>query len=91
MQDKFDAAGAVILGASFDTPELNALFRTGEGFSYALLCDTDKTVGTAYGVADADYPARATFVIQGGDIKKVWPKVSPAGHAAAVLEYVKTL
>ncbi len=62
-----------------------------EGFPFPLLCDTDKAVGTAYGVADAEYPTRATFVIKDGTIQKVWPDVSPMGHAAEVLEYVKSL
>ena len=56
-----------------------------------LLCDTDKSLGEAYGVADSDYPARATFVIKDGTVQKVWPNVSPQDHAAEVLAYVKTL
>ncbi len=69
----------------------NQTFRAAESFPYPLLCDTDKTVGAAYGVADGPVPARATFVIKGGEVKKVWPKVSPQGHAAEVLAYVKSL
>lgn len=69
----------------------NQTFLAAESFPYPLLCDTDKTVGTAYGVADSDYPTRATFVIHGGEIKKVWPAVSPQDHAAEVLAYIKTL
>lgn len=69
----------------------NQTFCTAEGFPYPLLCDTDKTVGRAYGVADSDYPTRATFAIKDGEIKKVWPNVSPQDHAAEVLAFVKTL
>jgi len=69
----------------------NSTFCTAEGFPFPLLCDKDKHVGKAYGVADGDYASRATFVIKDGEIKQVWPKVSPQGHAQEVLDFVKTL
>jgi thioredoxin-dependent peroxiredoxin len=42
----------VILGASFDTPEENDKFAKKYGFTFSLLCDTDKKMGVAYGAAD---------------------------------------
>ena len=52
-----------MLGASFDSPAENLAFRAKFGFPFDLLCDEDRTVGLAYGVADspdAVYPARVS-------------------------------
>jgi thioredoxin-dependent peroxiredoxin len=34
---------------------------------------------------------RATFLIKDGLVQKAWPKVKPEGHAAEVLEALKTI
>jgi peroxiredoxin Q/BCP len=39
----------VILGVSFDTPADNKKFAEKFGFNFPLICDTDRTIGTAYG------------------------------------------
>lgn len=88
---EFEVAGAAILGASFDPVADQDAFTEKEGIPFPLLADTDKAVGAAFGVADGDYAARATFVIKGGTVVKVWPNVSPQGHAAEVLEAVRSL
>ena len=41
---------------SFDSPAENKAFAEKFNFNYPLLCDTDRTIGTAYG-ANAD-PAK---------------------------------
>jgi hypothetical protein len=40
----------VIVGASFDTQSDNAAFAQKFGFPFLLLCDTDRSLGMAYGV-----------------------------------------
>lgn len=83
-------AGAAILGASFDTVEEQDQFTAAQNIPFPLLADTDRAVGAAFGVADGTFPTRATFVITDGAVAKVWPDVSPQGHAAEVLAYLQS-
>jgi peroxiredoxin Q/BCP len=39
----------VILGASFDSEADNKKFAEKFNFNFPLICDTDRTIGTAYG------------------------------------------
>ena len=43
----------MILGVSFDTAAENKAFAEKFHFNFPLICDTDRTIGTAYG-ANAD-------------------------------------
>jgi len=61
---------------------------------FALISDEDQKVCKAYGVwgrkkfmgREYDGIFRMTFLIgPNGHIKKIWPKVKPADHAAEVL------
>ena len=77
-------------GVSFDSVADNHAFREKFAFPFALLCDTDKQLGVAYGaVADASagYPGRITVVI-GPDavVRAVYPEVKPAEHPRQVLD-----
>jgi peroxiredoxin Q/BCP len=81
----------VILGASFDTAAENRAFAEKFHFNFPLICDTDRTIGTAYG-ANAD-PAkgasRVGVVIDGsGKIKEWHARVDARAWPA---EVVKTL
>ncbi len=57
------------MGASFDTIEDQKAFADEQGFTYALLSDPDRAMGTAYeGVRPADdplvaLPLRCTYLI----------------------------
>ena len=42
----------VVLGVSFDNVEDNAAFVKKFGFPFTLLCDTDRSLGLAYGACD---------------------------------------
>ena len=48
-QAKFDAANAVILGVSVDTPDSHKQFCTKEGLTFRLLADPEHKVVDAYG------------------------------------------
>ena len=80
LKAEYEKKNAVILGASFDTCEENAAFAKKFGFTYPLLCDTERKLGMAYGAAtDASAPnATRTGVIIGPDgrIKEWHAKVS---------------
>ncbi len=79
----------MVLGASFDSPEENRAFKEKFDFGYDLLCDTERTMGIAYGAADdsaASHPRRISYLIDPqGVIVKVYDPVTPADHPAEVL------
>jgi len=64
----------VVLGVSFDTPAENKAFAEKFHFNFPLICDTDRTIGTAYGAnADPQKGAARVGVVIGRDGKiKEW-------------------
>jgi peroxiredoxin Q/BCP len=64
----------VILGVSFDTEADNKKFAEKFNFNFPLICDTDRTIGTAYGAnADPQKGAQRVGVVIGRDGKiKEW-------------------
>src|SRR4051812_25821393 len=62
---EFDEVGAVVLGISADGAERQQEFTDKHGFNFPLLCDTDRSVARAYGVARPGMflNRRMTFVI----------------------------
>ena len=89
-QAKFDAANAVILGVSVDTPDSHKEFCTKEGLTFRLLADPEHKVVDAYGslghFGTWTIANRNTFLIDPqGTIAKVWTKVDPSVHSTEVL------
>ena len=78
-----------MLGVSFDTTADNRAFALKFQYPFPLLCDTERTIGLAYGACDtkeAEYARRITYVIGGdGRIKQAHPKVSAAAHPQELL------
>lgn len=72
--------------------EDNAAFAEKFEFPFRLLCDTDKSIGIAYGAADDDsagWPNRYTFVIgPDGTIKASLDTQDPGGQANLLLEHL---
>ncbi len=95
---KLQAAGAVVLGISRDTPRDQARFRAKYDLPYTLLADVDEQVCKQFGVLKEKNMygkkvmgiERTTFVI-GPDqtLLHVFPKVTPEGHAEEVLALIK--
>lgn len=92
------AAGAEVLGVSADGLASHKRFAEKYGLSFPLLADTEKTAANAYGAWGEKTVMgrktigmrRMTFLIdEQGRIARVWPKVSPEGHAAEVLAAVR--
>jgi thioredoxin-dependent peroxiredoxin len=90
----FRKSGAVILGVSTDSEKSHKKFAEKYQLPFELLADPDKQIVNAYGVwgekmfLGVKYHGihRVTFLIgPDGKIKKIWPKVKPAEHAAEVL------
>lgn len=84
-----EAAGLTVLGASFDDVAANRAFAEKYDFPYLLLCDTDRSLGRAYGAADSPsegYAKRISYVIdEAGTIAFAYPKVKPGDHLDRVL------
>jgi len=95
MHADISAKGAVVVGVSADKPASHAKFAEKYGLPFVLLSDPDHKVLEAYGVWGEKKLygkifmgiTRSTFLIdEEGLIAKAWPKVSPEGHAAELLE-----
>ncbi len=98
--DDFAKAGAVVVGVSKDSAASHAKFRAKYGLSPLLGSDKDGDVVERYGawVEKSMYGRkymgidRSTFLIdKAGVIRRIWRKVKVPGHAAEVLEAVKSL
>jgi peroxiredoxin Q/BCP len=96
----FAAAGASVIGISKDTPASHAKFGAKHGLGVTLGSDVDGSVCYSFGVwgeksmYGRTYMGieRATFLFAAdGTLARAWRKVKVPGHAAAVLDAVKTL
>lgn len=78
-----------MLGISFDTQEENRAFAEKFGYTFPLLCDTERKIGLAYGACKSPkdrYAARLTYVIgPDGKIEQAIDTKDPAGQAQALL------
>jgi peroxiredoxin Q/BCP len=85
----FDQHNVTVLGASFNSVEQNAAFAKKNDYNFPLLCDTERTLGLAYGACDdakARYAKRISILIdEAGKIARIYDKVNPRDHAAQVL------
>ena len=92
---EFKRADAHILGISFDSEKANAAFARKYHFEFPLLCDTDHSIGLAYGACeslDAGFARRISYLIDPqGKIVRAYEKVDTARHAKQVLEDVLAL
>ncbi len=77
------------MGASFDPPSENRVFRAKFSFPFDLLSDIGREVGTAYGVFNPDnpdYADRTSFLIDPeGRIERVYIQIEPITHPDQVL------
>ncbi|MGD9495645.1 MAG: peroxiredoxin [Armatimonadota bacterium] len=98
LKGQFTRAGAVVIGVSADDIDSHRKFAEKQGVNFPLLSDQGGKVAAKYGVWQEKKMygrtlmgmVRSTFVIdRSGKVAKVWPKVSPEGHAREVLEFVR--
>jgi thioredoxin-dependent peroxiredoxin len=96
--EKIQAAGAVVLGISRDTPAAQAKFRAKYNLPYTLLADVDEQVSKQFGVLKEKNTygkkvwgiVRTTFLISpDGKLMHIFENVKPEGHAEEVLALVK--
>jgi peroxiredoxin Q/BCP len=100
LKPDFEAAGATIVGVSRDSVEAQKKFATKYAANFQLLADTSSEICDAFGVIVEKNMygkksigiQRSTFLVgDDGTVARVWPRVSVEGHAAAVLEAVRSL
>lgn len=84
---------AVVLGVSEDSLDSHKAFADKYELPFQLLDDTNHALATAFGVPLSSGKAkRVTFVIDAsGKVAKVFPNVNPDGHAAELLDALKSL
>ncbi len=74
---------------SFDNVADNAAFAQKFDFPFSLLCDTQRSLGLAYGAcedAKAGYAKRISYLIdENGKIERVYASVSARSHPTEVL------
>ena len=84
-----EAAGLEVLGVSFDSVDENRAFSERFDFPFRLLCDTERSLGMAYGAArsaDEGYARRISYVIdEDGKVLLVYKKVDPKEHLDRIL------
>jgi peroxiredoxin Q/BCP len=100
LQEDFARLNAVVIGVSMDDCLSHSAFLDKHGLAVQLLADVDGEVCTNYGVLqEKEHEGRkktciqrSTFIIgKDGMLKHVLYGVSPRGHAAQVLEFIKGL
>jgi peroxiredoxin Q/BCP len=87
-------SGADVIGVSTDSWDSHQRFAEKYGLEFALASDGDQAIRKAYGVGKMmgvlPVTQRVSFLVgPNGRIAHVWPQVSPAKHAAEVLEEVR--
>ena len=95
---KLQAAGAVVLGISRDTPKAQAKWKAKYELPYTLLADVNAEVCNMFGVLKEKNMygkkvkgiERTTYLIgPDGTLEKEFPKVKPEGHAEEVLAAIE--
>lgn len=98
--NRFQAAGAEVVGVSRDGVSSHDRFKAKLGLPFTLASDEDGKVAEAYGVwveksmYGRQYMGieRSTFVIGGdGTVRRAWRKVEVPGHVDEVLRTVEAL
>lgn len=96
----FSALGCEICGVSRDSIKSHENFKARMNFPFALLSDADEAACKLFGVIKMKNMygkkvrgiERSTFVVDAaGVLRREWRGVKVPGHAAEVLEFVKTL
>jgi peroxiredoxin Q/BCP len=97
---KFTPRKAAVFGVSILDEKSKAKFATKHGITFPLLADADHEVAEKYGVWQEKSLygrkfmgiARTTYLIGAdGKVARRWDNVKVDGHAAAVLDAVKSL
>ena len=96
----FDKLNAIVLGCSADSVESLAKFKAKQKLNFPLLSDPDFTVIEAYdarrmksflGKSFLGIVRSTVLVGPDGKVEKIWSTAKSKGHAAEVVEALKSL
>jgi peroxiredoxin Q/BCP len=100
MKTEFDKLNTIVLGCSADSVAAQAKFKVKQKLNFHLLSDPDFVVIEAYGARRMKSflgksflgIVRSTVLIgPDGKVEKIWETAKAKGHAAEVVEALKTL
>lgn len=100
LYEDFQKIGIEVIGISRDKLSAHKRFITNQNLPYPLASDDGATVikswgllvnKTMYGKPVTGVLRTTIFVDKNGIVRQVWEKVTPAGHAAEVLQFAGTL
>ena len=100
LKKDFDKLNAVILGCSADSVEAQAKFKSKQRLNFYLLSDPNFTAIEAYdarrmksflGKSFLGIVRSTVLVGPDGKIEKIWATAKAKGHAAEIVEALKTL
>lgn len=92
--EEFKKRGVEVVGVSADSEKSHKSFAEKQNLPFLLLSDPEKKTIEAYGALGERKLygrtflgiLRSTFIIDGeGIVRKIFPKVTPAGHAEEIL------
>lgn len=88
--EKFKTAGISVYGISTDSIESHKKFKDKHGLNFSLLSDKDKVLVDKLGIKSIVGSAkRVTFLVdKNGSIIKIYPNVTPDGHAEEILNFI---
>ena len=92
--DQFEQTNAAVVGCSGDSVEAQAKFKAKYNLNFPLLADTEfevigpydaRRMKSFFGKSFLGIVRMTFWIGPDGIIRKIWPKVTPRGHAAEVL------
>jgi peroxiredoxin Q/BCP len=95
---EFEQANAAVVGCSGDSVEAQARFKAKYGLNFPLLADTEfdvigpyeaRRMKSFFGKSFLGLVRTTFWIGPDGIIRKIWPKVTPRGHAAEVLAAIQ--
>ncbi len=90
--EQFETLDAMVIGVSTDSVERHRAFAEKHAFPFILLADPGGHLARAFGVLRGGVAARSTFVLdQDLHLRRTFHDVTPRGHAAQVLNFVRSL
>jgi thioredoxin-dependent peroxiredoxin len=90
--EQFEALDCVIVGVSTDSAERHRAFAEKHALPFILLADEEGKLAAAFGVLNGRYANRSTFVLDSDlRVRRAFHEVTPRGHAAQVLNFMRTL
>jgi peroxiredoxin Q/BCP len=96
--DQFTALNTAVVGCSGDSVEAQAKFKEKYSLNFPLLADTEfdvvgpyeaRRMKSFFGKSFLGIVRMTFWIGPDGVIRKIWPKVTPRGHAAEVLAAIQ--